>query len=204
MNVSGTLFIITLLSDEPIQLRCRPAFTITEVAAKSKSVILGEKVEVEVSIINHLLESIETDAISISLIHQAHEAGVSSPEDERKSGHSRQSSLSSLNSISSPDPLNTSHDSTGPNPATVDVQEHFEMRGERVIISSSLVCKSFLKRVDSGPSYFREKEVIKEDFSLCVRADSVTLQPGINTLLLTGTVRGLIFKIAVFTEKQAN
>ena len=56
-------------------------------------------------------------------------------------------------------------------------------------MSTSIVCKSPVRRLDSGPQ-LQEIEVRKEDFTLClVGGEGRKVQPGKNEVKLEGKVR---------------
>ena len=181
-------------SSETILMRSKPAFSIRNLEATSKSFILNGVCTVTATIDYHLVESVRADNIAISvneLVNQTAESSSTEEEQLNKSSQSfcsrsRHSSMSSVKSNDQPEvPL-----SPVPTPLEFDIQPHIEMAANnKTIITTSLVSRSqTVKRTDSGPSLLREREAVKEDFDLILEVEDVLLEPGENKVTFSGVV----------------
>ena len=77
-------------------------------------------------------------------------------------------------------------------PIEFEIEPHIEMApNNKSVMTTSIVSKTVIKRVDSGPNFLREKEAVKEKFDTVVEVSDVLLNPGENKLVLKGVVSGL-------------
>ena len=149
---------------------------------------------------NNLLEPITIDSSKVALnniesadpLNQSHNSTSSLTSFKRK--HSRESSFS-LRSRHSSASSAQEVDIYGPEtvppsaaPAELDMAAQWERTVNQTVLSTSVVCKTPLKRLNSGPDLWKDKEILKVDYNQAVAGDEIVLQPGENHLVLTGTV----------------
>ena len=149
---------------------------------------------------NNLLEPITIDSSKVALnniesadpLNQSHNSTSSLTSFKRK--HSRESSFS-LRSRHSSASSAQEVDIYGPEtvppsaaPAELDMAAQWERTVNQTVLSTSVVCKTPLKRLNSGPDLWKDKEILKVDYNQAVVGGEIVLQPGENHLVLTGTV----------------
>ena len=73
-------------------------------------------------------------------------------------------------------------------PAEPDMAAQWERTVNQTVLSTSVVCKTPLKRLNSGPDLWKDKDILKVGYNQAVAGGEIVLQPGENHLVLTGTV----------------
>lgn len=112
--------------------------------------------------------------------------------------HRRQSSTSSTQGIEF---YNHVSESTRKVSQTLDLGVQTDVKHD----TCGLICRSPLRRMDSGPKGFKEKDLIKEDFEKAFIATDLELKPGENVIELTGHVSShkdmalLLMLLQIFT-----
>ncbi|XP_064628401.1 trafficking protein particle complex subunit 10-like [Lineus longissimus] len=165
----------------PLLLRTAPLFHVVSVSMPNKKIVLGETIEVKLTLESKMCETITASAIGISLLksENEHEDSETDPNHSKKT-HSRTASGASLTSIDNPY-FHTE---------TVPLQQFLETKETGALISSAVICspestgKHFLTRPVMGVRE-KDKDIAKESFSLCAMAKDVELKPGINEMVLS-------------------
>ena len=144
---------------------------------------------------SNLPDPVHCDHMAISIVYESPLLEHTDPVTERrrrnKSGqslkrHRRYSSCSSTQGIEFYNHVTESASLTS---QKLDLGAQIERKQDnKTITSCGLLCKTPLKRIDSGTKGFKEKEVVKEDFEMAFVAGDLEIVPGENNIELSGKV----------------
>ncbi len=167
-----------------------PVFCIPDIPPPTKPFIINTDSPIEITITNNLPESIEIQYISMTLTTPLSEISSPLEEDSKAKSRSRHSSTSSGNGGDMEGGILCNASTV---PLILDLQPHFEVKGDKTIISTGMICRTVLKRMDSGPQFLRERDLKKEESKLHADVRDVTLHPGDNKVVLNVTVSCTVF-----------
>jgi len=181
------------IEGDPLCVKSKPVIYVTGLTPSIPCFVLSEEIKVELIIHSDLPEPITADTISLSQV-QCSKIQSSGLVDEttkvsrspKKKTRYRNPSESSTNDI---EKIGQGRTRAIPVPQELDVQPHLEVAGNQVVTSTSVVCKTVFKRTDSGGQLMRDKEMIKDDYTLALQACDVQLLPGTNRVLLKGKLK---------------
>ena len=190
--------------DSPIPVKSHPVFSITSMEPAESSFPLQGDCLVNLTVVNNLPEPIAINSVRVALVNteafdplnQSHNSTSSTSSFKRK--HSRESSFSTRSrhsSTSSAQEIDIYGPDTVPPsaaPAELDMAAQWERTVNQTVLSTSVVCKTPLKRLKSGDDLWKDKEALKVDYNQAVVCGEIVLQPGENHLVLTGSVRTAI------------
>lgn len=154
------------------------------VTINNSEVVLGTNVTITLEITNHFPSEITCQCISLALVHNLVDA----------TGHIEKLRLRHTSSTTTHDKQYEYMVNYHPNkklfPTSITLAHHHEWK-EKIRVGSGIMCDNphlVLHRSDSGPGIIKEPEITKADYDKCVSATSVTLQAGVNTVLMTAKV----------------
>ena len=163
-------------------------FLVETVTAKSDQMIINQPFSFCMKLQLRLLEAVHCDYVSVSTIYES-EFRADEPTLRRNSSQSSRSRHLSVSSTSGIDFYNHASEAISQQSQALDISEHFEIKADNKTMSQcGVMCRTPLRRMDSGSKSFKELEICKEECELELTATNVDLKPGSNTLQLTGQV----------------
>ena len=172
-------------------------FSLTSLEPIETSFPLQGECAVNLTIVNNLLKPVTVSSIGVAvvksessdLLNQSHSSSSSfkrkHSRDASFSARSRHSSTSSAQEVDIYGP-----DTVPPSaaPAELDMATQWERTVNQTVVSTSVVCKTPLKRLNSGQDLLKDRDMVKADYSQAMVSGETVLQPGENNVVLTGSV----------------
>ena len=195
--------------DSPVPVKSHPVFSLASIEPAESSFPLQGECIVNLCVVNNLLESIIVNSAKVALINtensdplnQSHNSTSSLPSLKRM--HRRESSFS-LRSRHSSTSSAQEIDIYGPDTippsaalAELDMAAQWERTVNQTVLSTSIVCKTPLKRLHSSSDLWKDKDILKVDYSQALVCGEVVLHPGENRLVLTGSVSRISYVVNV-------
>ncbi len=185
-------------------------FSITSLQPAERSFPLQGECVVNLTVVNNLLDPVTVNSVKVALataessdtLGQSHSStGSFKRMLSRESARSRHASTSSAHEMDIYGPESIPPSAA---PAELDMAAQWERTVNQTVLSTSVVCKTPIKRLNSGSDLWKDKDVLKGEYSQAVTCGQVVLQPGENHLVLTGSVSLQIGCILRYYQNRNN
>ena len=167
---------------EPASLRLLPLLGLQSISLVENKVVLDDTMEIHLDLYNNSLQSVH--ATTVLICYKPWTEQIT----DNDSSRSRGSSLSSMTSVES---SILHHQLTN---IPIDTPQTARASSTEGCLSpTGVVYSDLLPGKLYSQSLPKEKELVKEDYTNCLRSDPVELKPGVNRVILKGKVGGSDF-----------
>lgn len=195
-----------MISDSPLLVRCAPVFYASCIEPLSEYFTCDKPVCLKMKLLSNLVESIEVDAICVSVIFWTPDVDPATAVKNPIRRRSQASALVHSRQPSGPDRCTHSREPSGSSVVGIDlynrIQETIQASSqpldlhplvelkvdEELASSSAVVCRSPLRRLKSIPGATKEREIIKDEWNLLLTAANRFIKPGTNEIIISATV----------------